>query len=236
MSLTLIAAAALSFQGPKIEDVLQKTLKSVTMTAVVGSAKQVELQKINKDFAQSYRFKSMEVWMKEPFKLRLESKVDDTDMLMIFNGPVRKLSIPKARLSQKINLADEPGKRQTAFDFGLIPSSLFDGFFVGKYVRTERNTGELVFDVTYVPTLKDKSRHRVWIDADKKALTKRQWFANWGGHLMATFEYSKHVQQGGVWIPTTITVINAEGKQAGTTNYTNVKVNPTIDDAQFNVG
>ena len=142
MSLTLIAAAALSLQEPKIEDVLQKTLKSVTMTAVVGSAKQVELQKINKDFAQSYRVKSMEVWMKEPFKLRLESKVDDTEMLMIFNGPVRKLSIPKARLSQKINLADEPGKRQTAFDFGLMPSSLFDGFFVGKYVRTERNTGE----------------------------------------------------------------------------------------------
>lgn len=236
MSLTLIAAAALSLQEPKIEDVLQKSLKSATFTAVVGSAKQTELQKINKDFAQSYRFKSMDVWMKEPFKIRMESKVDDTDMLMIFNGPVRKLSIPKARLSQKINLAEEPGKRQTAFDFGFIPASLFDGYFVAKFVRTERGSGELIFDVTYAPGLKDKSRHRVWIDPDKKVLTKRQWYANWGGHLMATFEYSKPVQQGGVWVPTSITVINAEGKQAGTTNYTNVKLNPTLEDALFNVG
>jgi outer membrane lipoprotein-sorting protein len=235
MSLAVFAAAV-ALQTPTIDSVLQKGLRSASFTAVVGSAKQVELQKINKDFAQSYRFKSMNVWLKEPFKIRMESKVDDSDILMVINGPVRKLSIPKARLSQKLNLADEPGKRQTAFDFGLVTPSLFEGFYEAKFVRTERNTNELVFDVTYVASLKDKSRHRVWIDPSKKMLTKRQWYANWGGHLMATFEYSKPVQQDGVWMATSVSVTNAEGKLAGTTNYTNVKVNPTIADSLFDVG
>jgi outer membrane lipoprotein-sorting protein len=234
MSLAILAATVV-LQTPTIDDVLPKALKSASFTAVVGNAKQVELRKINNDFAQSYRFKSMDVLMKEPFKIRMESKVDDTDMLMIINGPVRKLSIPKARISQKFNLAGAPGQRQTAFDFGLITESLFDKFLVAKFVRTERNTGEYVFDVTYVESAEDKSRHRIWVDPTKKVVTKRQWYANRGGHLMATFVYSKHVQQGGVWFPTTVEVSNADGKLAGTTNYTNVKVNPTIADSQFDV-
>jgi outer membrane lipoprotein-sorting protein len=234
--MTAVLIAAVALQTPTIDNVLQKGLNSASFTAVVGDAKQSELQKINKDFAQSYRFKSMNVWMKEPFKIRMESKVDDSDILMVINGPVRKLSIPKARLSQKLNLANEPGKRQTAFDFGLITPSLFDGYFEAKYVRTERGTGDLVFDVTYTAADKDKSRHRIWVDAAKKMVTKRQWYANWGGHLMATFEYSKPVQQNGVWFPTTVSVTNAENKLAGTTNYTNVKINPTLADSMFDVG
>ena len=236
MSIALIAAAAFSVQTPDIKDVIPTGFRSATFSAFVGSASQVELQKINKDFAQSYRFKSMEVWMKEPFKIRMQSMVDDSEILMVINGPVRKLSIPKARLSQKFDLAKQPGKRQTAFDFGFLEPSLFDGFFQATYVRTERTTGEYVFDVTYVPTLKDKSRHRIWIDPAKKIITKRQWYANRGGFLMATFDYLEPVQIGGVWIATKINVTNADNKLAGTTVYKNVKVNPTIEDSMFNVG
>jgi outer membrane lipoprotein-sorting protein len=235
MTIALIVAAAATAQTPKIDGLLQAGLKSLSFTAVVGSAKQTELQKINKDFAQSYRFKSMQVYMKEPFKIRMETKVDDSDILMVINGPVRKLSIPKARLSQKLNLKDEPGKRQTAFDFGFVTPSLFDGYFQAEFVRTERATGHQIFDVTYVAGLADKSRHRVWIDPAKKMVTRRQWYANWGGHLMATFDYSEPVQLGGVWIATTISVTNAEGKLAGTTTYKDVRVNPTLADSLFDV-
>ena len=235
MSLAFLAAVALTAQDPKIDDVLQKSFRSATFTAVVGSASQIELQKINTDFAKSYRFKSMDVWMKEPFKIRMESKVDDSDILMVINGAVRKLSIPKARLSQKFNLAKEPGKRQTALDFGILTPALFDGLFQAAYIRTDRRTGELVFDLTYVAPLKDKSRHRVWIDPEKKMLTKRQWYANRGGHLMATFECKDAQLIGGVWLPTTVTVTNAENKLAGTTNYKDLKVNSTLADSLFSV-
>jgi len=236
MTIAFLVAVAATGQTPKIDDLLQTSLKSLSFTATVGNAKQIELQKINKDFAQSYRFKTMDVYMKEPFMIRMETKVDDSEILMIINGPVRKLSIPKARISTRLNLKDEPGKRQTAFDFGLTTPSLFDGYFKADFIRTERATGQHIFDVTYGPGLADKSRHRIWIDPAKKMVTKRQWYANWGGHLMATFDYSDPVQQGGVWLATTISVTNAEGKLAGTTTYKNMKVNPTLADSLFDVG
>ena len=38
------------------------------------------------DFSQSYRFKSSEVWIKEPFKLKMESKVQDMKITFIVNS------------------------------------------------------------------------------------------------------------------------------------------------------
>jgi len=235
MSLAVFVAVALVAQEPKIDDVLQKEFKAASFEAVVGSAKQSELQKINKDFAQSYRFKRSKVWMKEPFKIRMETSVDDSDILMVINGTKRKFEIPKARLKQTVNLVDEPGQRQTALDFGLLTPSLFKEFFVATYVRTERRTGEYVFDVTHNPKDTYRARHRVWIDPQKKVITKRQWYAHRGGHLQATFEYSDHVQQNGVWFPTKLSVKNADNVLAGTTTYQNIKINLSLSDDLFSL-
>ena len=236
MSLTILIAASLALQNPVIEDVLQTDLRTVSFSAEVGQARQSELRKINKDFAQSYRFKRSDVWLKEPFKIRMETKVEDSAILMIVNGTRRKFSIPVARIFQTRDLANEPGQRQTALDFGLLPPSLFEEFYVGKYVRTDRRTGEYVFDITHDPKTKYTARHRVWIDPDKKTVTKRQWYAHRGGHLLATFEYSGHVSQEGVWFPTKLTVTNADNKLAGTTVYKNVKINVALTDKLFDAG
>lgn len=236
MSITILIVASLALQDPVIEDVWQTGLRTVSFTAEVGTAKQSELRKINQDFAQSYRFKKLDVWLKEPFMVRLESTVDDTSIVMVINGPKKLYRIPRANIKLREDLSKDPGKRQTAFDFGLITPSLFDGYFQAKYVRKDRRTGELVFDVTYVPSLKYRARHRIWVDAEKKLVTKRQWYANRGGHLMATFEYLDPIQSGGVWFPTKTYVRNADNVLAGTTVYKNVKINVAIADKLFDVG
>ncbi|MCH8979933.1 MAG: hypothetical protein IH945_11935, partial [Armatimonadetes bacterium] len=123
MSLTILIAASLALQDPVIEDVMQTGLRTVSFTAEVGRAKQSELRKINQDFAQSFRFKKLDVWLKEPFKVRLESKVDDTSIVMVINGPNKLYRIPRANIRLKEDLSKDPGKRQTAFDFGLITPS-----------------------------------------------------------------------------------------------------------------
>ena len=235
MSLALIVATALVVQEPKIEDVMLTEFKSASFVATVGSAKQSELRKINTDFAQTYRFKKSEVWLKEPFKIRMETKVDDSALLMIVNGSKRRFSISPPGIKYTLELANEPGQRQTALDFGLLPPSLFEEFFVGTYVRTDRRTGEYVFDITHNPKTKYTARHRIWVDPKKKAITKKQWYAHRGGHLMATFEYSDHVLQDGVWFPTKLTVRNADNKLAGTTTYKNVKVNLTLSNDLFKI-
>ncbi len=229
---TVIAAAALSAQNPTIDDVLLDNFKTATFTTVVGKAQQSELRKINKDFAQSYRFKRMDVQMKEPFKLRLRTKVDDSEIVMVINGSKKSYKIPQARISHTEDNATAPGKRQTAFDFGFLTPGLFKSYLKANYVRTDRRTRDYVFDLFYEPDHTDESRHRVWVDPDTKFMNKREWYSQ-KGNLRATFYYEEPKMFSGVLLPTKATVKNAEDKFAGSMTYENIKVNVTISDDVF---
>jgi outer membrane lipoprotein-sorting protein len=236
--LALVATAGFLADEPKIQDVSARALKDVSFTARVGSANQRELAKINEDFASSYRFKSSNVWIKEPLMLRMESKVEDTQIFFIVNGTKRLVRIPRARINQKEDLSKAPGKRQTPLDFGLLVPSLFNGFFQGRFVRTESRgdfAGDHVFDLTYVPSLKDGTRQRVWVDPKMRFTTKREWYSQFGGTLMGTFVYDQPKEVGGVWVPTRVTVRNADDKVAGTTSYTGIKVNQGLSESLFKV-
>jgi outer membrane lipoprotein-sorting protein len=97
----------------------------------------------------------------------------------------------------------------------------------------DRATNDYVFDLTYFqPKWDDTSRHRVWVDPEKRFTTKREWYSQHGRHL-ATFYYEKAVLQAGVWMPTVVTVRNADNKVAGVMEYTRVKVNGGLNDSLF---
>lgn len=218
-----------------IKDVWQTGLRDASFTAVVTTGNQRELAKINKDFANSYRFKSSTVKLKEPMKLRLESKVEDQNILFIVNGVNRLVRVPQSNINIRENLAKSPGKRQTLLDFGMITPSLFNDFFTAKFIRNDRATGDLVFDMNYVPRLDDSTRHRVWIDPQKRYVTKREWYSQIDGRLLATFLYENPKSDGGVWFPTRVTVKNADNKVAGITDYKGLSINGGIDDSLFKV-
>jgi len=219
--------------GQSIKDSVHPGFKDASFTAVVKTGNQRELAKINKDFANSYRFKSSTVRMKEPFKLRLESKVEDQNILFILNGTQRLVRVPQSNVNIRENLAKSPGKRQTALDFGMLTPSLFNDFFTAKFVRNDRTTNNLVFDMSYVPRLDDTTRHRVWVDPQKKFVTKREWYSQLDGRLLATFLYENAKLEGGVWFPTRVTVKNADNKVAGVTEYQGLKVNSGLEDSLF---
>jgi len=52
---------------------------------------------------------------------------------------------------------------------------------------------------------------------------------------MATFLYENPKQIGGVWMPTKVTVRNADNKVAGVMNYEGLKVNVGLEDSLFKV-
>lgn len=236
LSTTLAAAYLIAMpQTPGVSDIVQPSFRDASFTARVVKAAQSELGKINKDFANSYRFSSSKVQIKEPFMLRLDSRVDDTEILFILNGPTRILRVPRAKISQRENLSKAPGKRQTLLDFGLLTPSMFRGFLEAKFVRNDRATGNLVFDLTYENIKEDSSRYRVWVDAGKRYITKREWY-NQDGRMLATFLYEKPAQEGNTWFPTRLTVKNVDNKVAGVTDYSGVKLNGGIPDSVFDVG
>ncbi|MBL8064436.1 MAG: outer membrane lipoprotein-sorting protein [Chthonomonadaceae bacterium] len=235
MPISFIATIVIAEQS--ISSYYQSNLRDLSFTAKVLSSKAGELGKINQDFAKSYRFKASNVWLKEPMKLRMESRVEDTDIYFIVNGGIKLLRIPRAKINQRDDVSKAPGKRQTPLDFGLLTPSLFNGFLLSKFIRTE-SSGDLrgcpVFDLTYQPKLDDSSRYRVWVDPVKKFTRQREWYSQ-AGFLMATFVYDQPKEVNGVWIPGRATVKNADGKFAGATEYANVKVNTGLAESLFKV-
>jgi len=234
--ITMIAATLmLKGQGPSINQFVQPGFKDASFQIKLIYANQSELGKINRDFGTSYKFKTMDAKLKEPFMLRLTGSVEDTDVLFIQNGIDRLYSIPKLHIKQRENLDDEPGKRQTPLDFGFLTPSMFGSggneLFESKFVREDRATGNTVFDITYNPKYKYKSYYRVWLDPQKHYITKREWYRR--DRQLATFYYSNPVQQDGVWLPTHLLVKNVDDKRAGETEYAAMKVNTGLDDSMF---
>ena len=232
MSLLLAWSLTAAQSTPSIDGVLSRGFQDASFTARILRGDQPELAKINKDFGQSYRFQYTTVKMKEPFMLRLETNVDDTDITFVINGAHKMFRIPKARLVQREDLSKAPGRRQTALDFGLLPPSLFKDLYDATFVRIDRASGAYVFDVTYKKNLEDTSRSRLWIDPERHYIVKREWY-NQVGRQLATFFYDKPRQISGVWLPTRLTVKNVDNKVAGVTQYDGIKVNTGLDDALF---
>ena len=232
ITLTAVAALSLGFQTPSINQYVQRNLNDATFQARVIKADQLELKKINKDFGQSYRFETTTIRFKEPFMMRVEATVDDSSILYIINGSTQLFKVPRIRLNQRTDLSKSPGRRQTPLDFGILTPSLFENLFVAKFVRNDRATGDLVFDLTYPANLDDTSRHRIWVDAEKKYVTKREWYNQYGRQL-ATFIYENPQQEAGVWVPSKLTVRNVDNKVAGVTAYADIKINTGLSDSLF---
>lgn len=234
---TLIATAILAGVGqanPTVNDIVVQNFRDATFTIRVQTGNQRELAKINRDFAASYRFRWTRVSMKEPFRLRLESTVDDTDILFILNGPIQQYRIPKAGLSQRTDLSRAPGRRQTSLDFGFLTPALFSDLYDAQFVRIDRRSGDFVFDLTYKPALGDRTRQRVFVDPQRRIINRREWY-NQQGAQMATFFYENPRQFGGIWFPTRMVVRNVEDQVAGVSTYEEIRINPGLPDSLFDV-
>lgn len=227
-----LAALAPAVQSPKIDAYIQPNFRDASFTAKVVKKNQDELKKINDDFGQGYRFNSTIVRMKEPFKLRLDANVEDTTVTYVVNGTRRLIKVPRLRVNTKQDLSEDPGQRQTFMDFGVLTPSLFNGLFDAKFVRVDRATGDIVYDLTYEPRFKDKTRYRVWIDSDKKYVTKREWYHR-KGRMVATFVYDAPVSDNGVTMPSRLTVKNGDDVVAGVTRYEGVKLNTGLSEDLF---
>lgn len=233
--LTAVAFAGTPLDEPSVQDIVQTNFKDATFVAKVVKADHPELRKIGRDFGDSYRFTSATAYIKEPLKLRMQGSVDDTEIYYIVNGFARVTRVPRARVNLKEDLRNSPGKIQTPLDFGLITPAIMDQLFDAKFVRTDRATGQYVFDLLYkVPRFDDTSRKRVWIDPEKRYTVKRETYGQ-NGRFLATFVYEEPKFLSGVWMPTKVTVKNVENKVAGITQYTSVKINTGLPDSLFRI-
>lgn len=235
MIATCLAGLTLSFVSTALDqniaDYWQASFKDASFTAVALKGDQKELRKINKDFATSYKAlgNAASVKMKEPFLLRMQGKEGDTEYIVFQNGAKKTYKIPRTGFKLNQDLSKSPGKRQTILDFGLIVPSLFSNYYSAEFKRVDRATNDIVFDLTYVPSLKDGTRNRIWVDPKKHFIRKREWYSQIDGRLQATFVFEDEKQVNGLWFPTKMTVRNADNNVAGVMEFRNISVNSGLE-------
>lgn len=232
---TIVALAAVTLglaQGNNIDNDLQANLRDATFVARIVKGDQTQLKKINSDFGQTYRFTTSTIYFKEPLKMRAEAHVEETSVVYIINGTHLEIKLPS--FVSKQDLSKSPGRRQTLMDVGILTPALMENLFDAKFVRSDRESGDAVFDLTYKPELNDTSRNRVWIDPKKKYVTRREWFNQYNRQL-ATFYYLNPQEINGVWVPTRLEVKNVDGVIAGITRYESIKVNSGLPDSLFSI-
>lgn len=218
-------------QSQDINDYVQTRLRDLRATIRQQTANQRELERINKDFANSYRVKQMTARYKEPLRMRLESKIGVVNVVYIINGNHKHVSAGPIRNTDDISNA--PGKRQSLMDFGILTPG-FMKLVNARFLRFDTEDGKryAVFELTWANS-DDTSKHIVWMDEKTRTVYKREWY-NQQGKFMATFYYKNPVEVApGIWVPTRMEVYNAAGKLGGVTTYVDLRVNEGTPDNLF---
>ena len=191
--------------------------------------------KINKDFPLIYKIKGdIRVRYKEQNKLRIDGLLGASNATLIVNGTTQYANIPAAHIKTKISLGNEPGKRKTLLDVGMI-SPGYLAYTQGEFKRMQAVDGILcaVFKVSYRDKSLDTSHRMIWIDPKTKITLKRDEYSQ-DGKLNATFLYKQAIEvEPGLWFPSRIEAYNNEGKRAGVTAYNKIKINKGLPDSDF---
>ncbi len=217
-----------------IQDYVTHRLDDFTATIIAVQADQRELGKISKDAGLLYRFREVHVQYKEPNKIRFDAAMEGTKAVVILNGAIQYVSVPRMHLSTKRNFGPAPGKRKSLMDVGLV-SEYFLSYTNAQYLREASVEGSpcAVFEIRYKDQSDDTSHHIFYIDPKTRVVRKRESYSQ-SGKLQAVYLY-KDVREvaPGIWFPTRIEAMSTDHQIAGITQYRDIKVNVGIADRVF---
>jgi len=189
-----------------------------------------ELQKIGSGFADAYRVGDSHLLLKEPDKFRMDTRVGFLKFQYVISG---KRTVMRAPLTNHArNIGDDPGKRQGPLEVGLVTRGALRGYTV-ENLGCDNEGGRQVCRYRLRYAHEPERYELLWIDAARKCLAKRRLNIRPKGELKMEFTYLSPRQFGALWIPMRIEVRNAEGKLAGVTEQSDVKVNAGLDDKLF---
>lgn len=237
--LTIIVLACMLFSRAYADVRSQVTeatqgFKDITLNCKVLYADHAALKKIGKDFNKSYEFKSTTIQYKSPDKLKMEGKLGLLKARMVINGDRKATVIPAIHYSKKENIADEPHKRQSDLDIGIVTGSLWRDYIVLD-TDSEKGSNDATYRITFIRENSREKKHVCWIDADTLKLLKLEKYES-DGSLKSRYIFSKHsLVNGLIWVPCRIDVYNQIGKLAATTAYENIKLNTGIPDSEFKI-
>ena len=229
----LVVPAFGGAEPPPIEAFVAPGLQDLQFTVQVKFADTKALTKVGKDFANSYRVKTMRVVYKDPGMMRTELKAGPLTMVYVINGNQKSWAVGAIKGSKDVS--KKPTQKQGLMDFGLLTKAQLADYN-SRFVRTER-VGSVV---AYVYELRFKEptenvRRLVWVDPEKKIMLKRQVFGR-DDRLKVEYRYEapKRIADD-IWVPTVIRVYNAEGQLGAVSNMVATRVNTGVSIDEFRV-
>jgi len=232
-SLFIIAGGAQAEEA--LQDYAQPALHDFTATAVIVEKNDDELRQIDPNFAQGYRFRQSIIQYKEPFKLRVDSKVGLFSVRYVINGKRKATQVPGLRINKVKDITGRPGEEQGMLDSGILTPAFLADSVASRFVGKEKLNGEMVPNFEFWYTDEKHSRHHtVWVDPTKRIIVRHDVFNRSGG-LKMRYMLKQPIQVAWVWVPTRVEVYNASGRLAAVTRYTTVKVNTGLSESLFRI-
>lgn len=208
-----------------------KGFKDITLTAKVVYGNKKELEKIGKDFPKSYDVETTTVKYKAPDKMKVAGKLGMVGITIVRNGSYKVYRVPSLRISKKEDCTKEPHQLQGDLDIGIVTEQLWRDFVVQDAHVEKASSGEL-YKITFMRSNSHEKKLTCWVEAKGCKLLKLDKYES-DGSMKSRYIFSKHKQVGGVWVPLRIDVYNQDNKLAGSTEYSNIKVNSGIPDSEF---
>jgi len=215
--------------NPELGDFTSYNIRTLTLDSYVVREIRPELNRIDGDFKEAYRFHNVAISYVQPDKLHFETVVAGAHIAYTINGNKKYTSVPTFHVHKVEDTTGAPGKKQSLLDMGLVPPELLNLYY-GTFLRREGSL--LVFQIS--PRQRsERFKDIVWIDPVTRITTKREHY-NQDSKLIAWYEYLLPTQpRPRMYVPTRVEVYNPENRLAAVTRYSNIKVNLPVDGSIF---
>ena len=190
---------------------------------------QKELATISDDFGKAYEFKRSKLVFSSPDSFKISAKAGIVNVSYIVSGNTK--IVRAGFINKKTDISKTPHKKQIAIDAGILDEAFFRHYTV-RDCRKETLDGRSVYKVTAVRSNAPDKPEYTWVDAGDLRLLKRE-KREADGSLKARHVYTKHKLVGGIWVPGEMRVYGRNEKLAGTSVYTNARVNTGVEDKEF---
>ncbi|MFQ3549322.1 MAG: hypothetical protein SNJ70_06190, partial [Armatimonadota bacterium] len=189
------------------------------------------LGKVDKDYSQLYEFKSADIAIKMPDKIKVDGRLGMVKFEYIINGGEKIVRSPTLKINRRDDYSTQPAKLQYAFDFGIITTSLWQNRSM-EIIDDEAAAENCEIKVLLKWPTGDM-KYYAYIDRENLWLKKFE-KKDAQDNLRVRIVYSEPENLNDIiWVPTKIEMYAYDGSLAGISKISGFNINSGIDNSFF---
>ncbi|MBI2843797.1 MAG: outer membrane lipoprotein-sorting protein [Armatimonadetes bacterium] len=207
------------------------TFKDICFAAEVVEKDKRVLNKMDKRLSLSYEFSKARVWFRVPYSTRIDGTLGMVKAQLTTTDKLSILRIPSVRYSKKEDISQDPAKKQTALDLGVLTPQFFKDYEVKLLPEDETRPGLLVLELRQSDP--GSSIRTLWVDPERLRVVRME-KRRPDGRLVAAYMYLKYEKfNGKLWVPSRVELHGEDDKLAAALELKDIKVDTDIPDSMF---